>query len=102
MSEHDTQELETQRHSRTWQERERWLFWAKMSIVVGPTVALLTALSTCAINGMDLQTKTAAATEHLAIEEKAEETIEKEIAKVDASINRLSDRIDAALSRRRR
>jgi hypothetical protein len=49
--------------------------------------------------GVDLQTKTAAATEHKAMEDRADAKLEKSLVRIEGAIEKLNDRIDRALVR---
>lgn len=82
---------------RSWSRRERAGWWVKYAAVVGPTVALLTLLSTCGVLQWGVQTTEDAAKQHRTLALEMETKLEASMGRIEAALGRLEARIDAVV-----
>jgi len=79
--------------------RQRFGWWARFSAIVAPTVAILALLSTCGgIRLLGAQTAADAAQQHQEIETRFDAKLSASLVRIEAAIDRLNSRIDAAIA----
>jgi cell division protein FtsB len=86
-----------------WTKRRRNGWWIKFGMVVAPTVALLSLLSTCGgVKLIGLQTINEAAEQHRIIREESNEKLKESMDEIKQAIKDLDDRVYEATKSRRR
>lgn len=99
----DDLDLRASVQDRSWSRHQRAGWWVKYAAVVGPTVALLTLLSTCGgLRVLGVQTTRDADTQHKELESRMVDRLDKSMGRIEQAMGRMETRLDAAIQRQGR
>lgn len=92
--------------TRSWEKKERKLWWIKYVAAVATTVAAVQAVNTgfewYAKRVAGLQTMKEAADQHEEMQQETDAKIEKMAERIEAAVDKLGTRVDRMAIRRRR